>query len=173
MTLIKSISGIRGIINTSLNSNIIKKYVHAFSNTSIDGKILLGRDTRNSGDEYINIAKYLLNHINRESIDCGIIPTPTAQFLVKKNNYVGGIVFTASHNPSNWNGMKFIDSDGIFIDQEKLNQLELEFKNLKSEEIKSFSESNKNPSLEYIDSHLTDILNLSVVTSKLIKEKTI
>ena len=171
MTLIKSISGIRGIINTSLNSNIIKKYVHAFSNTSVDGKILLGRDTRNSGDEYINIAKYLLNHINRESIDCGIIPTPTAQFLVKNNNYAGGIVFTASHNPSNWNGMKFIDSDGIFIDQEKFNQLELEFKNLKSEEIKSFSESNKNPSLEYIDSHLTDILNLSVVTSKLIKEK--
>ena len=126
MTLIKSISGIRGIVNTSLNSNIIKKYVHAFSNTSVDGKILLGRDTRNSGDEYINIAKYLLNHINRESIDCGIVPTPTAQFLVKNNNYAGGIVFTASHNPSNWNGMKFIDSDGIFIDQEKLNQLELE-----------------------------------------------
>ena len=119
MTLIKSISGIRGIINTSLDFNLIAKYISAFSNISPAGKLLLARDTRNSGAEYINSTKTLLKYLDRESINCDIIPTPTAQFLVIKNNCAGGIVFTASHNPSNWNGMKFIDQNGIFIDQEK------------------------------------------------------
>ena len=119
MTLIKSISGIRGLIDDSLDSKLIAKYVSAFSKISPPGKLLLARDTRNSGQKYINFSIDLLKKSNRDSINCDIIPTPTAQFLVIKNNYAGGIVFTASHNPSNWNGIKFIDQNGIFIDQEK------------------------------------------------------
>ena len=126
MTLIKSISGIRGIIGTSLDLKIVKKYVLAFSKISPDGTIILARDTRNSGENFISNTIAVFNTINRSSINCGVIPTPTAQLLVEKNNYVGGIVFTASHNPSNWNGMKFINSNGIFINDKEFNQLENE-----------------------------------------------
>jgi len=174
MTLIKSISGIRGIINTSLSSNLIAKYISAFSNISPAGKLLLARDTRNSGAEYINSTKALLKYLDRESINCDIIPTPTAQFLVVKNNCAGGIVFTASHNPSNWNGMKFIDQNGIFIDQEKFNQLENEFKKITlSADIKINIANNEqdNKAEESINLHLKNILNLSIINKELIKQK--
>ena len=174
MTLIKSISGIRGIINTSLNSNLIAKYISAFSNISPAGKLLLARDTRNSGAEYIISTKALLKYLDRESINCDIIPTPTAQFLVVKNNCAGGIVFTASHNPSNWNGMKFIDQNGIFIDQEKFNQLENEFKKITlSADIKINIANNEqdNKAEESINLHLKNILNLSIINKELIKQK--
>ena len=174
MTLIKSISGIRGIINTSLDFNLIAKYISAFSNISPTGKLLLARDTRNSGAEYINSTKALLKYLDRESINCDIIPTPTAQFLVIKNNCAGGIVFTASHNPSNWNGMKFIDQNGIFIDQEKFNQLEDEFKKITlSADIKLNLANNEqdNKAEESINLHLKNILNLSIINKELIKQK--
>ena len=130
MTLIKSISGIRGIINTSLNSNIIAKYVQAFSNISPEGTIILARDTRASGEKFILESLSTLAMLNRKTINCGIIPTPSAQYIIENNNYSGGIVFTASHNPSNWNGMKFIDSKGIFLNHEKFSRLEKEVKKI-------------------------------------------
>ena len=127
MTLIKSISGIRGIIDKSLDSTMVAKYVQAFSNISPHGKILLARDTRNSGKDYIQTAIIALKQINRKSIVVDIVPTPTAQFEVYSKRYAGGIVFTASHNPSDWNGLKFIGPDGTFINQETFNGLENEF----------------------------------------------
>ena len=67
MTLIKSISGIRGIIDKSLDCTMVAKYVQAFSNISPHGKILLARDTRNSGKDYIQTAIIALKQINRET----------------------------------------------------------------------------------------------------------
>ena len=131
MTLIKSISGIRGLIDESLNPSMIARYAQAFSLISPnDGIILLARDTRNSGKEYIQIAISALERISRKSIVVDIVPTPTAQFEVFSKGYAGGIVFTASHNPSDWNGIKFIGPEGTFINQEAFNRLEHEFKNL-------------------------------------------
>ena len=62
---------------------------------------------------------YLIKN-NRDVIDCDIIPTPTAQFIVDKFEIVGAIVITASHNPIDWNGMKFIDQDGTFLSPKKI-----------------------------------------------------
>jgi len=174
MTLIKSISGIRGIVNTSLNSDLIVKYVSAFAKISPPGKLLLARDTRASGAEYINSAKTSLEYLNRESINCDIIPTPTAQFLIKKNNYAGGIVFTASHNPSNWNGMKFIDQNGIFIDQEKFDQLENEFKKIilsNDTEPNLVINKQENKAEESINLHLENILNLTIINKAIIQQQ--
>ena len=131
MTLIKSISGIRGLIDKSLNPIMIARYAQAFSLVSPkQGKILLARDTRNSGKKYIQTAISALQKINRKSTIVDIVPTPTAQYEVYSKGYAGGIVFTASHNPSDWNGIKFIGCEGTFIDQELFNKLEHEFKNL-------------------------------------------
>jgi len=171
MTLIKSISGIRGIVDISLNSDLIIKYVQAFSQISPNGRILLARDTRNSGEKYISMAANILNQLNRDVINCDIVPTPTAQFIISKNDYAGGIVFTASHNPSNWNGIKFINSKGIFIDQEMFDQLELNYNSLKKNSFNLSSKSIKEYSIKSINAHIENTINLSVVDKKLIRKK--
>ena len=173
MTLIKSISGIRGIINVSIDSQLVSKYVTAFSNISPNGTILLGRDTRNSGDLFIKDSINILTQLNKKFINCGILPTPTAQYLIKKNNYAGGIVFTASHNPSNWNGMKFIDSNGIFLDHEKFSDLEKTVKKITVKNIENKHNSHKDLSAESINEHINDILSLSINNLNFVKDKRI
>ena len=173
MTLIKSISGIRGLIDSSLDIDLILRYVHAFSRISPLGKILLARDTRNSGSKYINYSIDLLNKINRESINSDIIPTPTAQFTIIEKKYAGGIVFTASHNPSEWNGMKFINANGTFLDQEQFKQLEEEY-NTDFLNISIKIDSNlviDNDSLKSIDSHINNVENLNIINKKIIQDK--
>lgn len=173
MTLIKSISGIRGIINTSIDSQLVSKYVKAFSNISPDGTMLLARDTRNSGDIFIADSINILTQLNKKFINCGIIPTPTAQYMIEKNNYSGGIVFTASHNPSNWNGMKFIDSNGIFLDHKKFSDLEKEVEKIIIKKLVGEPTVNKDSSIEAINEHIDNILSLSINNLNLIKEKKI
>ena len=173
MTLIKSISGIRGIIDKSLDSTMVAKYVQAFSNISPHGKILLARDTRNSGKDYIQTAIIALEQINRKSIVVDIVPTPTAQFEVYSKRYAGGIVFTASHNPSDWNGLKFIGPEGTFINQETFNRLENEFENLSNIEVLNFLDKKtiyKNESADAINAHLFNIENLSIINKNKIKK---
>ena len=116
MQLIRGISGIRCIVNKTLTNSTITKHVTAFSQLQNDGAILLARDSRPHGTNFIRVASETLKKCGRKVMDYGIIPTPTAQFLIEKNSFSGGIVITASHNPKEWNGMKFIDKDGCFLD---------------------------------------------------------
>ena len=116
MTLIRGISGIRGIVNDGLNANVVSDHMKAFSQLQPEGTILVARDSRSHGAELIEAACFALVTSGRDVINCDIIPTPTAQFLIEKNGYAGGIVITASHNPPEWNGMKFIDDNGCFLD---------------------------------------------------------
>jgi len=174
MTLIKSISGIRGLIDESLNPSMIARYAQAFSLISPNhGKILLARDTRSSGKEYIQIAISALERISRKSIVVDIVPTPTAQFEVFSKGYAGGIVFTASHNPSDWNGIKFIGPEGTFINQKAFNRLEDEFKNLSDNEFLENLDNKqmfKNESIDCINAHLFNIENLSIINKNKIKK---
>ena len=73
--------------------------------------------------------------MGRDVLDCGIIPTPTAQFIIKENKLAGGIVITASHNPIEWNGLKFLDKDGCFINKDKM-QILLNYSPISSTEYK-------------------------------------
>ena len=173
MTLIKSISGIRGLIDSSLNIDLIVRYVQAFSNLSSSGKILLARDTRNSGSKYIKHSIDSLNRIGRETINSDIIPTPTAQFVIIENKYAGGIVFTASHNPSDWNGMKFINSNGTFLDHNQFKKLEQEFNNCPPISTKNDSHLiiRENDSLKSIDSHINNVLNLNIINKEMIEAR--
>ena len=153
---------------------MIARYVQAFSLISPNhGKILLARDTRNSGKEYIQIAISALERISRKSIVVDIVPTPTAQFEVFSKGYAGGIVFTASHNPSDWNGIKFIGPEGTFINQEAFNRLEHEFKNLSNTEfLENLDDKQmfKDESIDCINAHLFNIENLSIINKNKIKK---
>ena len=115
MSLKASISGIRGIVGESLTPDVIVKYVSAYSQMMPAGPILLGRDSRPSGNVLCNFVAYLLNCLGREVIEIGIVPTPTVLFCVKEKGYAGGIVITASHNPIEWNALKLVNSKGKFL----------------------------------------------------------
>jgi len=123
MELIKSISGIRGIIGTNLNKSIVNMYANIFTHIQPKGDILLARDSRPHGEDLYDSISETLTLMGRNVISCGIIPTPTAQFIIKNKKLSGGIVVTASHNPIEWNGLKFLDDDGCFLNANKMEEL--------------------------------------------------
>ena len=166
--LIESISGIRGIIDQGLTDFVIYDYTNAYHNFCPEGKIVIGRDSRPFGAFYVKKITQFLNDLGRTVIDCGIVPTPTVQFIVEDSDAVGGIVVTASHNPAEWNGLKFLASDGCFLNGEEFHS----FINLKGKEIKKInSVGNKIKSEDAIDQHILKICNLKWIDIEKIKRR--
>ena len=133
MTLIKSISGIRGTIGGNPGENLtpidIVKSVSAygywlkekFKNESL--KVVIGRDARLSGEMVENLCIGTLQSLGINIINLGLSTTPTVEFAVPKEKAQGGIILTASHNPKQWNALKLLNDKGEFIskkDGEKL-----------------------------------------------------
>ena len=119
MKLIRGISGIRGIVGQTLTESVVINHIRAFSKIQESGTILVARDSRSHGGNLIDVCCRTLQKCGRDIQNFDIIPTPTAQFVIEKNDLAGGIVITASHNPEEWNGLKFIDSDGCFLNSNK------------------------------------------------------
>jgi len=120
MPFIRSISGIRATVNDSLDSRIIQRYIIGFSQYLPAGSIVVGYDGRTSGSWISEIVTHTLTECGRDVIFIGIAPTPTVQLLTEHTKEcVGGISISASHNPSEWNGLKFIGGDGVFLDAEQ------------------------------------------------------
>ncbi len=119
MPLIRSISGLRATIGDSLLPNIIIDYVNAFAKVMPEGEIVVGRDGRPSGFWIENIVAGTLAAAGRKVRMIGMVPTPTVQLEVEKSSAAGGIAITASHNPDQWNGLKFLNTDGVFLDAEE------------------------------------------------------
>lgn len=113
--LIRSISGIRGITDTHLTEKVIQDHIKAAHQIFDDGAIIVGRDSRPSGAMITNVLVEQLVKLGRNVIFCDIVPTPTIQFMVEQTDASGGIIITASHNPKEWNGLKFVRSDGTFF----------------------------------------------------------
>jgi phosphomannomutase len=114
-TLIASISGVRGIVGEGLNPEVVLRYSFAFGNYCRSKRVVLGRDSRTSGEMlwFACVSGLLAGGCN--VIDIGICPTPTVEVAVEKMKAGGGMVITASHNPQEWNGLKFIGEDGMFL----------------------------------------------------------
>jgi len=106
--LIQNISGVRGLIGTHLTPRKASRYAEAVHSLQPNGVIIVGRDSRPSGHEIVMGIVDKLIQLGRDVIDCGIVPTPTIQFLVGETDSAGGIMVTASHNPIEWNGLKFV-----------------------------------------------------------------
>ena len=121
--LIRSISGIRGLVNEDLKKEAIIKYANALHDFLGPGVIYAGRDSRPSGEEITEIMVGELIKLGRTVIYCGIVPTPTVQFMVHTSEAVGGFIITASHNPIEWNGIKFLRSDSTFFHQKECEEL--------------------------------------------------
>ena len=124
MTLIKSISGIRGTIGgrtgDTLNPLDIVKFTTAYamfisSKTNATGKIVVGRDGRISGPMVRDIVCGTLVGMGFDVIDIGYASTPTTELAVRMSGADGGIIITASHNPRQWNALKLLNSEGEFL----------------------------------------------------------
>lgn len=140
--LIASVSGVRGIFGETLNPIVASQYASHFgqfiAQESVNPpsnhrpRIVVGRDSRTTGKAMLYAIISGLISTGCEVIDLGIVPTPTVLLNVKKHSAQGGISITASHNPPQWNAMKFIDGDGMFLHPDKafsfLNSLEEEIK---------------------------------------------
>lgn len=113
---IVSISGIRGIFGASLTPENIIKYASAFAKYTCKKRIVIGRDGRLGGELIEKLIESALLFSGCEVINIGVAPTPTIALAVEALKAQGGISVTASHNPQEWNGMKFINSKGIFLD---------------------------------------------------------
>jgi len=118
-----SISGVRGIVGDTLTPQIIIRFAQAFGTFVKSGRVVIGRDTRPSGEmiKYAVISGLLSTGC--EIIDLNIVPVPTLQLMVKKLNADGGIMITASHNPIEWNALKFVNSSGTFLTQSQIEHL--------------------------------------------------
>jgi len=117
------ISGVRGIVGKTLSTENIINLSRAFSTLIGNGKIAVGTDSRLSG-EFIKsavISGLIFSGIT--PVDLGIVSTPTLEIFVKEKKLNGGIIITASHNPSEWNGLKFINGEGLFLSPFKLMNL--------------------------------------------------
>src|SRR2546425_8400734 len=127
-TLMVGVSGIRGIVGKDLTPENVARYAAAFGVWAIDGKretrkgkrrsraVVLGRDARTSGPMVGHAEIAGLVSVGCDVIDIGLTTTPTAQLAALHHRAAGGIILTASHNPIEWNALKFIGPDGIFLD---------------------------------------------------------
>ncbi len=121
MPLMVSISGIRGIVGETLTPEVAVRYAAAFgtycrSKSGSEPVVVIGRDGRITGKILTNIISSTLLSTGVHVRALGVCPTPTVQLAVEKGNAAGGISVTASHNPIQWNGMKFVSSSGMFLD---------------------------------------------------------
>jgi len=123
--LMVGVSGIRGIVGEGLTPEVVRQWAQAFG-TWVKGAgeggggkrhaVVLGRDSRQSGPAFARVVAEAVTAVGCDVIDVGVVPTPTVQLAVEHHGAGGGIAITASHNPIEWNALKFIGSDGIFLD---------------------------------------------------------
>ncbi|MCC8134898.1 MAG: phosphoglucosamine mutase [Tannerellaceae bacterium] len=179
MTLIKSISGIRGTIGgdpeDGLNPLAIVKFVAAYATlirkttTATTNKIVVGRDARMSGPMVKQIVLGTLTGMGFDVVDIDLATTPTTEFAVAREKACGGIILTASHNPKQWNALKLLNEKGEFLNAEEGQQV----LDLAASENFVFADVDHLgkviPDTTYMQKHIESVLNLDLVDSELIK----
>src|SRR6266567_2432694 len=122
-TLKISISGVRGVIGESLTPNLLTRFAQAFGTYVGARTIVIGRDPRTSGEMVKQAVIAGLLSSGCRILDIGMCPVPTVQLLVRHHDAHGGIAITASHNPAEWNALKFIGHGGFFLNQGEAREL--------------------------------------------------
>lgn len=159
MEVIFGVSGLRGVVGGGLSPELICSYVSSFAKEIPKGSVVIGNDSRMSG----NMVKYAvvssLESLGFDIVDIGIAPTPTVQYVTKIKGASGGISITASHNPEKWNGLKFIEGNGIFFNERKINAVKknLEEKNFKFQSYDTLGKIIKDPSAKQL--HIESVLS--------------
>ncbi len=179
MALITSISGIRGTIGSgenNLNTANFINFVLAFGeylkrkNKKKKIKIVLGRDGRISGEMFLNLAVWSLVSMGVDVVNIDLVSTPTVEIAVIKEKADGGIIISASHNPSQWNALKLLNNLGEFLDK-KNGEIVLSMardKNFSFVGVDDLGQIYKKEN--YTDIHVDEILKLPLINKKAISQ---
>ena len=180
MTLIKSISGIRGTIGgrtgDTLNPLDIVKFTTAYATfirrhtTNGSGKIVVGRDARMSGQMVDSIVSGTLVGMGFDVLNIGLATTPTTELAVTMSQADGGIIITASHNPRQWNALKLLNSRGEFLTKDDGNEvLDIaEREDFEYAEVDHLGKIINDSSFD--DRHIESVLNLNLVDAEAIRK---
>ncbi len=167
--IIESLSGVRAH-DKDMTEDFLKAYAAAFVKKMEATRIVVGRDTRKSGEKIMKTIVEGIRNAGAKVVDIGICPTPTVQFATHYNYAQGGISITASHNPLPWNGLKFINDEGAFLNGNEMKELQELRK-----EIDLPKPAKKLPEIieadDAIDVHIKDILNFHYINTDQIKKK--
>ncbi len=179
MTLIKSISGIRGTIGGKPEDNLTPmdavKFASAYGTwlkeqrQKDNYRVVVGRDARLSGAMIQNLVMNTLIGMGINVVDLGLSTTPTVEIAVPLENADGGIILTASHNPKQWNALKLLNNKGEFlngIEGQKIIDI-AESENVSFAEVDGLGKITKNEA--YIDIHIDEVLNLPLVNKRAIE----
>jgi phosphomannomutase len=180
MTLIKSISGIRGTIGGQVGDNLTPidavKFASAYGvwvkqqRDKEHYKVVVGRDARISGEMIQNLVMNTLVGLGIHVVDLGLSTTPTVELAVPMEHADGGIILTASHNPKQWNALKLLNAKGEFLDgEEGAKILEIaESDEMTFADVDSLGKITRNDA--YIDLHIIEVLDLPLVNVKAIEK---
>ncbi|GAA4271428.1 phosphoglucosamine mutase [Aquimarina gracilis] len=180
MTLIKSISGIRGTIGGGVGNNLTPvdavKFASAYGSwlkkeTNKEHPIVVvGRDARISGSMIQQLVMNSLVGLGIHVVDLGLSTTPTVEVAVPLENADGGIILTASHNPKQWNALKLLNNKGEFLNAENGKKI----LDIAEKDAYIFAEVDDLGSITvnntYIDKHIEEVLNLTLVNADIVKE---
>jgi phosphomannomutase len=159
-----TISGLRGVWQEGLNEEVIKKYISSFAvflQKRNAKKIIVGRDARKTGPIILNIIKDIMSEAGIDVIDIEIVPTPTLIFLIKEIGFDGGVMISASHNPKEYNGIKFLNKNALYIDQTEVDEIT----SYEKESYKKISGGNYELNNELPEKHIDHILSKVDVSS--------
>ena len=181
MTLIKSISGIRGTIGGKIDDNLTPidavKFASAYGTwlkNSLNKdkiKVVIGRDARISGEMIHNLVQYTLVGLGIDVINIGLSTTPTVEVAVPLEQADGGIILTASHNPKQWNALKLLNNKGEFLSAQDGNEI-LQIAEQNTYEFASVDTLGQVQDNDaYMDIHVDEVLKLSLVDVEGIREK--
>ena len=180
MSLIKSISGIRGTIGGSINDNLTPVDIIAFASAygswvkdnvkNGTNKIVVGRDARLSGDMVSNLVMQTLVALGFKVVNIGLATTPTTEIAVTEESADGGVIITASHNPKQWNALKLLNNKGEFLNASEGNEILIRaekgaFTYAGIDSIGSIENNNS-----YNEKHIAKVLALSLVDVDAIKK---
>ncbi len=178
MSLIKSISGIRGTIGGSVGDGLspvdIVKFTAAYStlirkiSTNGSNTIVVGRDARMSGSMVQKLVVGTLQSMGFDVTDIGLATTPTTELAVTMEGAAGGIILTASHNPKQWNALKLLSQNGEFLNKEEGEEV-LKIAEKENFAFTEITKLGKVTEKDYTDKHIENVLNLKLVDVDAIK----
>ncbi len=179
MTLIKSISGIRGTIGGKPGEGLspldVVKFTSAYACWAKEksgkekNKIVVGRDARISGEMVSSLVVATLSGMGCDVVNIGLATTPTTEIAVTEENADGGIILTASHNPKQWNALKLLNSKGEFLNAAEGAKI-LELANAEDFSFAEVDDLGVITEKDYTDVHVQHVLNLELVDVDAIKK---
>jgi phosphomannomutase len=169
--LLFSVAGARGIVGKTIDAEVVTRLTLAYCSILPKGPIVVGRDTRPSGESFAHSVMGAVTASGRDVIDLGIATTPTVELVTEHTDAVAGIIVTASHNPIEWNALKFLDHRGIFITQDMGAKLHAAYKESRF----SFADGKSTGKIkDYTTAareHIDRILSLDVIDAAAIRKK--